>query len=249
MKQFFLIFVLFLSFSTFSQTADEPIKIETSVKKISDTEYDIIFSATLYKGWYLYSQYNPEDASLPLEITIPDATTDYKLVGKADEKDTFKKYSETWEKEEIVFKDKAIITQRIQLTNKEITSIKLNFFGQVCETACINIDENFTISLLGNEIKEEITIDDKSKILAKKLKLDLKNTSLLRNTTDKDSESSNGLFSIFFLGFIGGLLALLTPCVFPMIPLTVSFFTKQSQHKSKGIFNAILYGFFIVIIY
>ncbi|UAM97559.1 thioredoxin family protein [Polaribacter litorisediminis] len=249
MKKFIALFILLFSLFLNAQTQDNPIKIETSVKKISDTEYDIIFSATLYKGWYLYSQYNPEDASLPLEITIPDATTDYKLVGKADEKDTFKKYSETWEKEEIVFKNKAIITQRIQLTNKEITSIKLNFFGQVCETACINIDENFTISLLGNEIKEDITIDDKSKILAKKLKLDLKNTSLLKNTTDTGSESSNGLFSIFFLGFIGGLLALLTPCVFPMIPLTVSFFTKQSQHKSKGIFNAILYGFFIVIIY
>jgi thiol:disulfide interchange protein DsbD len=249
MKKFSTLFILLCSLFLNAQTEENPIKIETSVKKISDTEYDIIFTAKLYKGWYLYSQYNPEDASLPLEINLQEETTDYKLVGKAGEKDTFKKYSETWEKEEIVFKDKAIITQRIQLTNKKITSIKLNFFGQVCETACINFDENFTISLVGAEIKEEVTIDEKSKVLTKKLKLDLKNTSLLKNNTDKDSEGSNGLFSIFFLGFVGGLLALLTPCVFPMIPLTVSFFTKQSQNKSKGIFNAILYGFFIIIIY
>ena len=249
MKNIFFIAALFLTITSFSQTADEPIQIETSVQKISETEYDLIFTATLFKGWYLYSQYNPEDASLPLEITLQEGETGYTLAGKADEKDPFKKYSDTWEKEEIVFKDKAIITQRIQLTNKDITQIKLNFFGQVCETACINIDENFTFSLGGSTIKEEVNIDEKSKNLTKDLHLNLKNTSLLKNTTNGDSESSNGLFGIFLLGFVGGLLALLTPCVFPMIPLTVSFFTKQSKNKKKGIFNAVLYGFFIVFIY
>src|SRR5690606_39769015 len=55
--------------------------------------------------------------------------------------------------------------------------------------------------------------------------------------------------SIFILGFLGGLLALLTPCVFPMIPLTVSFFTKSASNSQKGLANAMLYGFFILIIY
>ncbi|MGK0448388.1 MAG: thiol:disulfide interchange protein DsbD, partial [Polaribacter sp.] len=163
MKKLFFIAAFLLAITGFAQTAEDPIIIETSVKKISDTKYDIIFSAELYKGWYLYSQYNPEDASLPLEITIKEGEAGYKLIGKATEKDTFKKYSETWEKEEIVFKDKAIITQRIQLTNKDITRIKLNFFGQVCETACINIDEPFTISLGGKSIKEVVSVTEKSK--------------------------------------------------------------------------------------
>ena len=183
MKKFILLFILLSSFILKAQTAEEPIILETALKKVSDTEFDIIFSAKLYKGWYLYSQYNPENASLPLEISLQGGETGYKLVGKAVEEDTFKKYSETWGLEEIVFKEKAIITQRIQLTNKEITTIKLNFFGQVCETACINIDENFSISLTGELIKEEITIDQKSKNLTKKLKLDLKNTSLLKNSS------------------------------------------------------------------
>ena len=249
MKKFILLLLLSSSLFLNAQTEDEPIKIETTVKKISDIEYDVIFNAKLQKGWYLYSQYNPENASLPLEISIQEGEIGYKLVGKATEKYTFKKYSETWGLEEIVFKDKAIITQRIQLTNKEITNIKLNFFGQVCETACINIDEPFTLSLKGNKVKEVINVDERSENLTKKLQLDLKNTSLLKNNSESDSENSGGLLGIFFLGFVGGLLALLTPCVFPMIPLTVSFFTKQSQKKSKGIFNAILYGFFIVLTY
>ena len=249
MKKFINFLILIIAFSGFSQTEENPIEIKTSVKKISETEYDIIFNATLYKGWYLYSQYNPDEASLPLEITIPEGENGYKLVGKADEKDTFKKYSDVWEKEEIVFKDKAIITQRIELTNKDITIIKLNFFGQVCETACINIDELFTISLSGAIINKDISINEKSKELSKKLKLDLINTALLKSSTEDENNTSNGLLNIFLLGFVGGLLALLTPCVFPMIPLTVSFFTKQSKNKSKGVFNAILYGFFIVLIY
>ena len=249
MKNFITFFILLSSLFLSAQTADEPIKLETSVQKISETEYDIVFSAALFKGWYLYSQYNPDEASLPLEITIQANETGYELVGKATEKDAFAKYSDVWEKEEIVFKEKAIITQRIQLTNKEITQIKLNFFGQVCETACINIDENFTVSLAGKTVNEVISIDEKSQNLSKKLQLDLKNTSLLKNSTTTNSDTSNGLFSIFLLGFVGGLLALLTPCVFPMIPLTVSFFTKQSENKKKGVFNAILYGFFIVLIY
>ena len=249
MRKFITFFILLCSLFLNAQTENEPIKITSSVQKISETEYDVIFSAKLYKGWYLYSQYNPEDASLPLEITLQEGESGYNLVGKADEKDTFKKYSEVWEKEEIVFKNKAIITQRIQLTNKDISQIKLNFFGQVCKTACINIDENFTFSLNGNTIKEVITIDEKSKDLTNKLQLNLKNTSLLKNSSDSTSKSSTDLFSIFLLGFVGGLLALLTPCVFPMIPLTVSFFTKQSKNKKKGVFNAVLYGFFIVFIY
>ena len=249
MKKFINFLILIIAFSGFSQTEENPIEIKTSVKKISETEYDIIFNATLYKGWYLYSQYNPDEASLPLEITIPEGENGYKLVGKADEKDTFKKYSDVWEKEEIVFKDKAIITQRIELTNKDITIVKLNFFGQVCETACINIDELFTISLSGAIINNDISINEKSKELSKKLKLDLINTALLKSSTEDENNTSNGLLNIFLLGFVGGLLALLTPCVFPMIPLTVSFFTKQSKNKSKGVFNAILYGFFIVLIY
>lgn len=69
------------------------------------------------------------------------------------------------------------------------------------------------------------------------------------NSCGDDATGGKGLLSIFFLGFLGGFIALLTPCVFPLIPLTVSFFTKRSNDKKKGIGNAVLYGFFIFLIY
>ncbi len=242
--------LLFFALVAHAQTENNPAIISTSVEKISDTEYNLIFTAKILDQWHMYSQYNPDNASLPMEILASKDTKGFELIGKAKESKTYKEYSGTWGKEEIFFKEKALITQRIKLTNKDITSVKLNFFAQVCKEVCIQIEEDFSFSLDGNTIADELVeLDEKSIILSKQLKLDLKNKELLKADTDGNTQENKSLFTIFLLGLIGGLLALLTPCVFPMIPLTVSFFTKQSQSKSKGISNAILYGFFIVLIY
>ncbi|MFY0602821.1 MAG: thioredoxin family protein [Flavobacteriaceae bacterium] len=251
MKKTVTLFILFFTLIVNAQTEIEPVVWETSFQKISDTEYDIIFTGTIFKTWHLYSQFNPEDASLPARITSTEESPKFKLIGKAKESKTYKEYNDTWEKEEIFFKDKAVLTQRIQLTNKDITVVKLNLFYQVCKTdgVCVQFDDDYTFSLDGKVIEEKpIILSDKSTKLSSNLKLDFKNTHLL-NEGPNNTDSKSSLFTIFLLGFIGGLLALLTPCVFPMIPLTVSFFTKQSQSKAKGISNAILYGFFIVLIY
>jgi len=233
-----------------AQTENNPAIISTTVEKISDTEYNLIFTAKILDQWHMYSQYNPDNASLPMEILASKDTKGFELIGKAKESKTYKEYSDTWKKKEIFFKEKALITQRIKLTNKDITSVKLNFFAQVCKEVCIQIEEDFSFSLDGNTIADELVeLDEKSIVLSKQLKLDLKNKELLKTDADGNTQENESLFTIFLLGLIGGLLALLTPCVFPMIPLTVSFFTKQSQSKAKGISNAILYGFFIVLIY
>lgn len=97
-------------------------------------------------------------------------------------------------------------------------------------------------------VAEQI-VDQRSLDMSNALKVDLKNKDLLVNGDDNAVNEKSGLWTIFVLGFLGGLIALLTPCVFPMIPLTVSFFTKQGGNRSKGIANALLYGFFIVLIY
>ena len=121
-------------------------------------------------------------------------------------------------------------------------------FAQVCKEVCITIEEDFTVSLNGKDIVVKTNLDKRSEQLSKELALNLKNVEFLKNST-QISASDNSLSSIFFLGFVGGLLALLTPCVFPMIPLTVSFFTKSENNKKKGVIHALLYGFFIAVIY
>tara|TARA_R110002073_G_scaffold50_11_gene1025 strand:- start:7090 stop:9075 length:1986 start_codon:yes stop_codon:yes gene_type:complete len=254
MKKLLLLFAFFISFtSVVNAQTETPVTWSSSFKKISDTEYDLIMSATIIPGWHLYSQFTEEGGSLPIVIKKRSETANFKLIGKAVESDTIKKYSKIFEVYESYFDHNAVLKQRIVLNAATINEVSLNLTGQVCKEingVCIQIDEDFTFTLKGKASEKEIvTLDEKSKLLSAKLRLDLKNTELLKSANSSSSNESSNLLNILLLGFAGGLLALLTPCVFPMIPLTVSFFTKHSQNKRKGITNAILYGLFIVIIY
>lgn len=253
MKKLFTLILFFIGFVTFSQTDDSPLEVTPTVEKVSDTEYDLIFNISIAGDWHLYSQYNPEDASLPMTISPAEGQSGFTLVGKAKESETETEFSEIWGKDEIFFVDEATLIQRITVTDPSITQITLNLDAQVCKEYCLPFDEDFTFSLTGEKVAQTVVeIDDKSKTLSESLKLDLKNEIMLKSTTTEETEKTDSsLFNIFLLGFAGGLLAFLTPCVFPMIPLTVSFFTKRNEQSAKGsgMGSAILYGFFIVLIY
>ncbi|SNZ00118.1 protein-disulfide reductase DsbD family protein [Flagellimonas pacifica] len=232
------------------QSEKDPALWSHEVKKISEIEYELVFKGKIHEGWHVYSQYTAEGGSLPSEFTFEKVGEDYELIGKTEESETIKEYSDIFEVEETFFKKEAIFTQRIKLLKPDIKQISVNLFYQICKEVCIPKDELFQISLDGNAfVASEQKLDERSKILSGALKLDLKNKELLNQGELEGAKDKSNLWMIFGLGFLGGLIALLTPCVFPMIPLTVSFFTKQSQQKSKGIINAILYGFFIVLIY
>ena len=254
MKKLIVIVAFFLSFSSIVNAQTEtPTTWSSTFEKINETEYDLILKADIIPGWHLYSQFTSEGGSLPIIIKKGNATEEFKLVGKAVESDTIKKFSDVFEVYESYFDNSAVLKQRIVLNNESINEVNLNLTGQVCKEingVCIQIDEDFIFTLKGKASKKTtVVLDERSKLLSAKLQLDLKNTELLKSGNNSNSDENSSLLNILLLGFFGGLLALLTPCVFPMIPLTVSFFTKQSKTKRKGISNAILYGLFIVIIY
>ena len=195
MKKLLPILLFFVVLCSFSQTPKNPVVWKTSVEKITDSTFQLIFKGKILENWYVFSQYNPENASLPLVISIPEGETGFELIGKAKESKTIKKYSDVWEKEEIIFKETATLVQEIKLTNKRITQVKLNLFGQVCETACIQFDDIYSFSLNGTSIKkEEVTLDEKSKKLTELLTLKLQNTALLNidKKAEKDSDYSTG---------------------------------------------------------
>ncbi|MFT6934801.1 MAG: thiol:disulfide interchange protein [Maribacter sp.] len=243
----FLFFVL--PFFGIAQDDENPVVWETNVKQISDTDYELIVKGQIFEGWHVYSQFTSEGGSLPSEFNYKELGKDYQLVGESQESKTITEFSDIFEIDETFFKEEAIFTQQIKILNTDVSQIKVNLFYQVCKEVCIPADIDFVFSLNGEPVvNETVVIDDRSKELSAGLKLDLKNKELLTQGQENISASTS-LWVIFALGFLGGLIALLTPCVFPMIPLTVSFFTKQSQTKSKGIGNALLYGFFIVLIY
>ncbi|WP_418888360.1 cytochrome c biogenesis protein CcdA [Maribacter arcticus] len=244
-----LLFMVVLPFGAYAQSDDNPVVWEQEINKISETEYELVMQAKILEGWHMYSQFTSEFGSLPSEFTYNGNGSIYELIDGTLESETIKEYSDIFEVEETYFKDDAIFTQRIKILDPSINQIDIDLFFQVCKEVCIPMDKKFIFTLDGSKAKELITtVDDRSLVLGEKLRLDLKNKELLTQGQDNIAESTN-IWVIFGLGFLGGLIALLTPCVFPMIPLTVSFFTKHSQKKSKGVINALLYGFFIVLIY
>ena len=250
MKQLIIcILLLFSSISLYSQDDDNPVAWSHEFNKISTTDYELIIKGKIFEGWHVYSQFTADGGSLPSEFTFKKAGEDYELVGKTQESPTETAYSDIFEVDETFFKKEAVFTQKIRLLNPDIRQIDVNLFYQVCKEVCLAVDKDFHFVLDGGEaVTVEKTVDDRSLAMSAALKLDLKNKNLLQEAKGQSNEQSS-LWVVFGLGFIGGLIALLTPCVFPMIPLTVSFFTKQSHNKSKGIVNALLYGFFIIFIY
>ncbi|MGI9547079.1 MAG: cytochrome c biogenesis protein CcdA [Flavobacteriaceae bacterium] len=244
------ILVLFSVVFGFAQTEDDPVIWSHEVIVLSDEEFELVFKGEILEGWHVYSQYTAEGGSLPSVFTFDGSGEDYELLGKTEEGRTITAFSEIFEVDETFFKKEALFKQRVKLLNPGLSQINVNLFYQVCKEVCIPKEVDFYVSLNGEEVlMESKSVDEQSIILSSALKLDLKHKELLTGGNGFDPKNKNGLWTIFGLGFIGGLIALLTPCVFPMIPLTVSFFTKHTHNKRKGTANAILYGFFILLIY
>ncbi|SEL77857.1 thiol:disulfide interchange protein DsbD [Maribacter orientalis] len=244
-----LLLMVVLPFAAYAQSDDNPVVWDQEINKISETEYELIMQAEIYEGWHLYSQFTSEFGALPIIFKYKGANEKYELIEGTTESETFTEYSDIFEVDETFFKENATLTQRIKILDPTINQIEVYLEYQVCKDVCIPMDKEFIFTLDGSEAKKTVlAVDDRSLALGEKLRLNLKNKELLSQGQDNIAKSTN-IWVIFGLGFLGGLIALLTPCVFPMIPLTVSFFTKHSQKKSKGIINALLYGFFIVLIY
>ena len=234
-----------------SQMAD-PISWEASVEKENDSIFTLIFTANLEDGWHLYSQKEADIDIAPIATTFSYNNTEenFELLGETTEPDIEPIYDKVFEADITYFEDEAVFRQQIKVQPESDPEIIAEIYFSVCDDEkCLPPEtERFNISLEDNEITAGFTdleISEKDKELTEALNI---NVSGMEKFAPEEEEGNNFL-NIFLLGFIGGLIALLTPCVFPMIPLTVSFFTKGAKNRQKGLVNAILYGFFIFIIY
>ncbi|WP_158839178.1 protein-disulfide reductase DsbD family protein [Polaribacter sp. L3A8] len=227
MKNIFIFLFLTFSLGIFSQIED-PVKWSTSVKKVSDTEFILISEATIEKGWHLYSQDVPDDGPIPTTFTYDVSKGNYSLKGSTEEEEGHTVDDPVFEMEIKFFENSAIFKQRIK-TTAGVNTINGVVEFMVCDDSkCLAPTEIDLVFKLKNGVTEDVVL----------------------NASDgMPTEEDSSLLMLFFLSFLGGLAALLTPCVFPMIPMTVSFFTKQSKTKAAGIRNAIIYGVSIILIY
>ncbi|WP_103866331.1 thioredoxin family protein [Aquimarina sp. I32.4] len=253
MRYFILLLTTILfSNSLFSQTLD-PVKWKASVQNETEDVYTLSFEATLDKGWHLYSQkeaQGDEIAPTPTEFTYNTTPETYILIGETIEPKGIEKFDNIFEMNVKYFEDKVTFTQKIKRIDNNLKEVKAEVFFSVCDDEkCLAPETvDFIINLSGKAVENKgdlssITAEDKQKSEA--LYVAIKG----KDTFPSEEVEEKGFFTIFALGFLGGLIALLTPCVFPMIPLTVSFFTKGARDRKKGLFNAILYGVFIFVIY
>jgi len=229
--------------------AQEPVTWAVSVERLSESEALIHFDAQIAPKWHLYTPQEFEDGPLPTEIVFTPDSLNYQLQGPLETSPFKSAFDDIFEIELPYFDEKARFTQRIQLLNPNLCTVSGEINYQACDDkVCIFRTEPFVFCANGAVVDTaQITLTAKDRERSAELTLDLKNRELLDKSFSQSSKDS--LFGIFVLGLLGGLLALLTPCVFPMIPLTVSFFLKQGNSLRKGAFQALLYGLFIVLIY
>ncbi|PSG88420.1 protein-disulfide reductase DsbD family protein [Aurantibacter aestuarii] len=244
MKQFIALIILLLAFTFSNAQVLNPVKWSSSVEKISETEYNLVFKADIKEHWHLYTQKEIEGGNLPTEFVYDSLASikDFKLIGKATESESITSFDKVFALDLNFFEDKAVFKQKIEVLNQDLKTIEAEILYQACDdVSCIYPSKQFTFTLSeATAVKEDASQAEVSEEKVKEDKTSFEN----QTTTDGRS-----LWSTFFIAFILGFGVLLTPCVFPMIPMTVSFFTKQSKDRSTGIKNAFLYGFFIIVIY
>lgn len=214
-------------------------KWEYKSKKIGDKKYELIFSTKGVQGWQLYApnqvlsdvktvEISFADSSITIDTVFVDTGTAKTFASPIFEGTNVKVYEGETE-------------WRIPITINGI--IPSNLLGKL--SYFYGNNEEFSPDLpLSFNIKLEGGVETTTKI--KVASIDIKNPV---SQCGDDDPSDKSILSIFLLGLLGGLIALLTPCVFPMIPVTVSFFTKKSHRKRIAMRNAIFYGLFIFLIY
>ncbi len=243
-KIFFFITSILFTLSLFAQDSSI-VKWTATTNKIAEGTYEVNYKAVIKKGWYVYGLDNTT-----LEIDGIKTSYDSSFIKSNELKigTTSKEIQDAIFQSKVqVVADSVSVTQKINIVGKVPSSFDVEINYSVSDGVELNTEKP---SLKISTGEKSSTTASSNRILIPTINIDKPLTDAKTSTSSSANDvKSKGLFSLFALGFLGGLIALLTPCVFPMIPLTVSFFTKKAQSKQVGIRNAFLYGFFIFLIY
>jgi thiol:disulfide interchange protein DsbD len=257
------IFIFFVQFIQ-AQGFQSHLSFKTDVEPLDNNEFNVKIICTLDKDWHVYSQHTAEGGPLPTQFVFT-PNKDIKLIGKVQEIGKLeKKFDELFGVEVSSFAKQVTFLQKVKVNNLK-TKLEGEFDGQVCkdEEGCMPFGpEQFSFSFDNQTntavVPSETNTDTAQNIAAPETNTPTTTVSPSGKFDWQYAENScsiakekrdKSIFLIFFFGFLGGLVALLTPCVFPMVPLTVSFFTKGGQDKKQGLRKAFIYGTSIVVIY
>lgn len=270
MRRLVVVLVVFLSFLTNAQ--ENPVHWKFEAKKVTDCEYELVFKAKIDEPWHIYSLVKAGDDGPNPTSFVFNKSKDYQLVGKVVESAPTKVFDKVFEMNVAYHPKNATFTQKIKLLSAGKVKISGTYEAQACtEEKCIfppadkfdfeiqgtpactgdagaevaPADTSLLVSAADCVCDTNAIIQAKGGVVSSKSftaspKVDLANV---------ENTSNRSWWAIFLAGLVGGFLALLTPCVFPMIPMNVSFFTKRSKTKAEGIKNAMIYSLFIIVLY
>lgn len=240
MKKICLLSIALLSVVILAAQADSLLRWQTQVKKLGEGVYELSSRTAVPAGWYVFGS-NPSIEGLENVKFVP-------AFEKAIMQDAivFDKNSQVVKDENFgtpnVYTGTLTITQQVKIDGFVPAVLKGNitaFLGRKGEF--ISSEQPFEVSLEGGQTAAA----EFQRIRITTINLDAPT----QDCGKKNDLNDTGLLAVFFIGFLGGLIALLTPCVFPMIPVTVSFFTKRSSTRKQAVRNGMLYGLFIFLIY
>lgn len=289
MKKFYSLLLVFVALFCQLLPAQnlEPIKWSQELKKLSDTDFEIVFSATIEAGWHLYSTDIPEGGPVSTTFNV-DEISGLELVGGLTPRGKLVTvYEDVFGMDLSFFEGKGQFVQKLRATAADYkivgylnymccndqnclppTNIEFTYTGKtklasapVAKTDEAEMEDepvkNVVVEMPSADSPDETSETDTLSATTTEVKPAQDANSDWAPVLDELAAYEDGnadamdmsLIYVFIAGFVGGLLALVTPCVWPIIPMTVSFFLKRSQDKKKGIRDAFIYGVSIIVIY
>lgn len=256
----------------------EPVKFKTELKTISDTEAQIVFTGNIDAGWHVYSTDLPSGGPISATFNV-EKIQGAELMGKlTPQGKEIENFDKVFEMKLRYFENTATFVQKFKITDASYqiegyleygacndenclppTEVPFSFSGKGnAATATVATSETKAETVnqpaAENSVAETTAIDSAATVALSDNETSVQDywTPVIKELNsygETTSQQNRSWIYIFFAGFIGGLLALFTPCVWPIIPMTVSFFLKRSKDKKKGIRDAWTYGASIVVIY
>ncbi|MCR5710973.1 MAG: thioredoxin family protein [Prevotella sp.] len=265
MRRIYSLFILWLSVLTISAQMADPVHFTSQLKELGSDEAEIIFSAKIDAGWHVYST-DLSGGPIPAtfnKVKMEGVETVGKLKPRGNEQKTFDKL---FGMDVRYFEHTATFVQKVKFTKEKYVIDCYLEYGACNDEMCMPPSSaefkkegkrpTPDPSLLMEGKEDNVKTDTVARVVL------AENTDSINNTASTDStlwvptplpqqgaEEGGSLFAIFLAGLLGGFIALLTPCVWPIIPMTVSFFLKRNKGRAKAIREALTYGLSIVIIY
>lgn len=254
MKRLFLVLLaLAAGMGAWAQQLD-PAKWTYTVKETSATEAELVFTAKIDEGWHLYSQYTDPNGPLPIVFEF-NKSNDYELVGKVQEPKPHEENDPVFGCVVKSFSDNVVFRQKVKrLSEKEFTVSGILSYQMCNNGSCIAPeDRDFAFQVPGAkaepaeepavaEAVEEPAVEPETVVEEPK-------TAVTEAPVEKERKKNRSLLVIFLWAIGGGILTMFTPCVFPMIPMTVNFFMHNGDNKRKSRRQAWFFGFSIVFIF